>query len=62
MGNMVKIPEEEIQDKDFIKLRRKYFEDITSAKAMSAISIISFCLIASRKVLAAIVKTDFILK
>ena len=27
MGNMVKIPEEEIQDKDFIKLRRKYFEE-----------------------------------
>ena len=26
MGNMVKIPEEEIQDKDFIELRRKYYE------------------------------------
>ena len=27
MGNMVKIPEEEIEDKDFINLRRKYFEE-----------------------------------
>ena len=26
MGNMVKIPEEEIRDKDFIELRRKYYE------------------------------------
>ena len=26
MGNMVKIPEEEIQDKDFIELRRKYYK------------------------------------
>ena len=26
MGNMVKIPEEEIRDKDFIELRKKYYE------------------------------------
>ena len=27
MGNMVKIPEEEIQDKDFIEIRRKYVRE-----------------------------------
>ena len=27
MGNMVKIPEEEIRDKDLIEIRRKYFEE-----------------------------------
>lgn len=26
MGNMVKISEEEIRDKDFIELRKKYYE------------------------------------